>query len=204
MENWPFQATHSTLVSSGKLLVWRRARPPSLWNPANHELVETEQPDYITMDDLFCAGHSTLADGRVLAVGGTVVSNNIGSKESHIFDPATETSTRAADMTYGRWYPTITTLHDGRVLAMSGDISKTVRADIPEIYDPVLDTWTALPAAEIALENYPRNFVLPDGRVFYVGDNQRQSKVLDIETQTWVDIDRTIDPKDARAASAAM
>ncbi len=132
VEPWPIQAIHSTVVSSGKVLVWHNGLPPYLWNPTDHTLIETDSPEH--ENDLFCAGHTTLADGRVLAVGGEVDrTNEFGSKEVHIFDPDTETWTRVADLQFGRWYTTVTTLPDGRVLAMSGDITPDTRADIPEI-----------------------------------------------------------------------
>ena len=190
VEPWPIQGIHSTLISSGKVLVWRNGLPPYLWNPSDHSLIETDSPEYEELDDLFCAGHATLADGRVLAVGGTVDNRDkFGSKEVHVFDPDTETWTRVADLQQGRWYPTVTTLPDGRVLAMSGDITSDTRADIPEIYDPELNTWTPLPGAELNVENYPCNFVMPDGRIFYSACKRRDSQALDIETQNWVMVD---------------
>ena len=40
-------------------------------------------------------------------------------------------------MSYRRWYPSATTLGDGRVLVTSGgQTCLTCLADIPEIYDP--------------------------------------------------------------------
>ncbi len=207
VEQWPIRAIHSTVVSSGKILVWHDGLPPYLWNPTDHTLIETGSPDH--EGDLFCAGHTTLADGRVLAVGGTVDrTSHLGSTEAHIFDPDTETWTRVADLQIGRWYPTVTALPDGRVLAMSGDITPDTRADIPEIYDPKLNTWTPLPGAELHVENYPYNFVMPDGRIFYAAGKNLESKAdssaLDIETQKWDMVDTINHHGGSIEGSAAM
>ena len=48
-------------------------------------------------------------------------------------------------MNLGRWYGSATALPDGRLLATSGDDASTNKVTIPEIYDPVADSWTSLP-----------------------------------------------------------
>jgi hypothetical protein len=40
--------------------------------------------------DLYCAGHSTLADGRVIAVGGHNMNSNNGYRKVNIYDPEVE------------------------------------------------------------------------------------------------------------------
>ncbi|MFE7332312.1 galactose oxidase-like domain-containing protein, partial [Streptomyces sp. NPDC057565] len=71
----------------------------------------------------------------------------------------------------GRWYPTLVTLADGRVLAAGGHPARTDSRhwnNTPEIYDPAHDTWTIHPALGdlLAFVQYPRMHVLPDGKVF--------------------------------------
>ncbi len=75
--------------------------------------------------------------------------------------------TQGNPSTYGRWYPTLTTLADGRVLATSGRIQKEPKliATIPEIWDPATGFWSELSNATLSLELYPQMFLLPDGRV---------------------------------------
>ena len=46
---------------------------------------------------------------------------HIGIAVTALFDSATETWTQGAPMAYMRWYPTVTTLGDGKVLSTSGD-----------------------------------------------------------------------------------
>ena len=80
--------------------------------------------------NLFCVGNTQLADGRILAVGGHrptfAIGNNLGLPDANIFDPEDE-SWIGADagldqMESARWYPTTTTLGDGRVLTVAGTV----------------------------------------------------------------------------------
>lgn len=72
--------------------------------------------------NLFCAGHSTLSDGRLLVSGGHV-GHDVGIVDWRIFDPATRawiTPPPSDTMKYARWYGTDTTLPSGQVLTTSG------------------------------------------------------------------------------------
>jgi WD40 repeat protein len=54
---------------------------------------------------------------------------------------------------------------------------------VPEVWDGT--SWRKLTTASLALPNYPRTFVAPDGRVFYAGSD-RQSRYLDVTgTGSW-------------------
>lgn len=151
--------------------------------------------------DLFCSGHALLADGRLLVGGGTrkwggggdhPTGHFIGIREAYIFDPGDEqwhptgklVTQRAAEVgadkdiekTGGRWYPTLLTLADGRVLAVSGhpevDDSRHNNNSL-ELYDPTTGTWSIVGPLDypnidlIAARQYeyPRLHVLPDGSV---------------------------------------
>lgn len=80
--------------------------------------------------DLFCSGHSTLADGRMMLIGGawTPISP---CREVYTLDPAWRFGvsaapspwTAGASMAVQRWYGTATALADGRVLASAGTMS---------------------------------------------------------------------------------
>lgn len=74
--------------------------------------------------DIWCAGTSLLADGRVLVTGG-----NLDEDPAHVFtglntvftfDPWTESWQRHEPMRQGRWYPTQLLMPDGRTLIASG------------------------------------------------------------------------------------
>ena len=94
-----------------------------------------------------------------------------------------------------RWYPTATRLPDGRILAVSGarnNLSDII--NVPEVYDPSTDTWTSLTAATNAIPLYPFLFVLPDGRVAWVGNSEVASRtsVLNLSTLQWTVVDNRL------------
>lgn len=125
--------------------------------------------------DLFCGGQSLLPDGNVIVAGGTDKYNNtvgnsafLGLVDTFIFDRNTQKWTIVQPMAGGRWYPTQVTLGDGRVLAVSGLDENGNLNQVPEIYDPANNSWTAFqPSSRIPL--YAHLFLLEDGRVFYSG-----------------------------------
>ncbi|WP_329468468.1 galactose oxidase early set domain-containing protein [Streptomyces sp. NBC_01431] len=93
-----------------------------------------------------------------------------GIKDAYEFDPATEKYSKVGSMSEARWYPTLLTLADGRVLATSGldDVGQVVPGK-NEIYDPATRTWSAAPTRYFP--TYPSLFLLNGGKVFYSGSN---------------------------------
>ncbi len=69
--------------------------------------------------NIFCTGHSALADGKILITGGTE-GGEIGVATSALFTPSTRTGQATGNMGQRRWYPTTTTLPDGSALVSSG------------------------------------------------------------------------------------
>ena len=72
----------------------------------------------------------------------------------------------------GRWYPTLITLADGRVIAFAGHPSHEHiphEHENPEIYSAGKDTWEidANRRTDFSYRNYPRGHVMPDGRIFF-------------------------------------
>ena len=118
--------------------------------------------------DVFCAGQTLLADGKVLVAGGTDQYDPfIGARAAYLFDPHLEEWLRVGDMAGGRWYPTLVTLGDGRAVAVSG-------AEVPnEIYSRQ-DNWAVLPATTF-LPLYPHLHLMDDGRLFFTGGQLGQA-----------------------------
>lgn len=143
--------------------------------------------------DLFCSDQVQLSDGRILAVGGTDyysepnvpgtqfgVAELEGLKNGRIFNPATNQWTQTGSMQNGRWYPSLVTLPDGKVLVASGvtKLVKPVYPDQPlssgtnvkqlEVYDPATGAWSTLPdTANRSLPLFPRLHLLPNGHIYY-------------------------------------
>jgi galactose oxidase-like protein/carboxypeptidase family protein/flagellar hook capping protein FlgD len=163
--DWGVQGKHMVLLPTSKVLVWPTGENARVWNPATGAFV----PVPATFGDLHCAAQATLADGRAIVIGGVLVDPHIGTKVTAIFDPFSNTWTDGRPMNYARWYGTATTLPDGRLLATSGDDEHGNRVTLPEIYDPIADTWTVLTGANRNQNLYPFMYVLPNGRIYEAG-----------------------------------
>jgi hypothetical protein len=144
--------------------------------------------------DVFCSGHSQLADGRLVVSGGTKAwggdhaghqhgLNFLGEHATWIYHPRARQWKRVLDMNFepgqpdggGRWYPTLVTLANGESLAVAGHPFQTDSRhnnDTPERYSPAADSWTLLTTERldqgIRDRYYPRFHLLPDGNVFFV------------------------------------
>ncbi|MFH9229963.1 galactose oxidase-like domain-containing protein [Streptomyces lydicus] len=94
-----------------------------------------------------------------------------GIKDSFEFDPVAERYLPVDPMNEARWYPTLTTLQDGKVLSVSGldDIGQVVPGK-QEIYNPTTKKWRYLPSRRF-FPTYPALFLTDRGRVFYTGSN---------------------------------
>ncbi|WP_367431462.1 radical copper oxidase GlxA [Streptomyces celluloflavus] len=94
-----------------------------------------------------------------------------GIKDSFEFDPVAERYISVDPMNEARWYPTLTTLEDGKVLSVSGldEIGQVVPGK-NEIYDPATKKWTYLPKQRF-FPTYPALFLTDKGRIFYTGSN---------------------------------
>ncbi|MDQ1673558.1 MAG: hypothetical protein QOC98_2120 [Frankiaceae bacterium] len=176
--------------------------------------------------DLFCSDQVLLSDGRVLAAGGTAyyfepgfantgATELEGLKNSRIYNPSTNRWTQSGSMHYGRWYPSMVTLANGRVLVTSG-VTKLFKPIYPnrptdsganvrqtETYNPATGQFsTNPPSANKSLPLYPRLHLLPDGKVYYDAGGQtfnpqgeavdeatwNTTSVYDPAKQNWTDI----------------
>ena len=168
----PMVQVHQNLLLDGRVLSFGGSNGiPQVFDPATGSF--TAVPISSVM---FCSGHTWLPDGRLLVSGGGT-GNGLGHPNSDIFDPTTASWIVGPNMAYARWYPTNTTLPTGEVLTAAGADENGNPVPIPEIGDGT--TWRQLTGASLALPNYPRNFVAPDGRIFTAGPSQ-QSRWLDV------------------------
>ena len=152
---------HAAMLHTGKVLLWSGTAEVGdpmvsrLWDPATD--ARTGQT---YGEDLFCAGHTFLPDGRLCVAGGAPAGT---LTSTHIFDPTAETWTKVADMNEARWYPTVLPLPDGRILAASGSGASGV-----EVYDAAANAWQFVSGATRTFnELYPSLHQLPAGQIFY-------------------------------------
>lgn len=126
-----------------------------------------------------------------------------GIRDSFEFDPVAEKYIKVDPMNEARWYPTLTTLSDGRVLSVSGldDIGQLVPGK-NETYDPKTRKWTYTKGIR-QFPTYPALFQMEDGKIFYSGANAgygpdnvgRTPGIWDLETNKFQKIPGLSDPK---------
>ena len=101
--------------------------------------------------DLFCAGQCQLPDGNILLCGGTALYENDinncngrwhGARYAYEFDVNTGSLVQQAQMNAGRWYPTLVTLPDGKVLVVSGFDEYGSYNYLAEVYNPSTKSWS--------------------------------------------------------------
>ena len=119
--------------------------------------------------DLFCCAHSFRPDGRLMVAGGTLQYDPFkGEQAALVFDPSNQQWTKVASMNRGRWYPTVLTLGNGQILALSGlDVNGNLDT-YPEIYSGS-SGWRAFSRPTSRLPMYAHLFLLSSGKVFYSG-----------------------------------
>jgi Domain of unknown function (DUF1929)/Bacterial Ig domain/Concanavalin A-like lectin/glucanases superfamily len=192
VSNWPLVSVHAILLPTGDVLAFDGAAQNGaayLWNPTSNTFTSRN-----AADNIFCAGHCLLPDGRVLVVGGHIA-NFVGIPDANLFNPSTANWTQIPSMSFGRWYPTAITLPDGRVLVVAGDDGcHGCVAAIPEIYNPTANSWVQLNGAAKSIPQYPHLFVLSDGLILATGTFEQPiaTQLLDINAQTWTIIDPVV------------
>ena len=136
-----------------------------VYNPVTKTKVLVKTPD-----DLFCAGHVLLPDGRALVTGGTLGKSPWrGTRTQYAFNFVTETYQKLPDMAVGRWYPSVVTMSDGRQLITSGYDESGAKTSIVEIFDPKTNITSRLTPTR-TLPLYPRTFqTSKPGEIFHTG-----------------------------------
>lgn len=176
---WPNVAVHLHLLPNRQVLAWGASGGPQLWNPATGAF--TARP---SQDNLFCAGHAFLPDGRLLIAGGHIATgrglpdvNTFTAGAGYVAGPA---------MQRGRWYPSVTTMANGQAVIIAGrDQSGTV-VPIPEVWGA--GNLRQLTGASQSFPYYPRAFLAPNGKLFYAGELQ-MTRYLDVAgTGRWTNV----------------
>ncbi|MEV5153471.1 kelch motif-containing protein [Streptomyces werraensis] len=126
-----------------------------------------------------------------------------GIRDAYEFDPVAEKYIKVDPMKEARWYPTLTTLSDGKILSVSGldDIGQLVPGK-NEIYDPETKEWEYTDK-ERQFPTYPALFLMQNGKIFYSGSNAgygpddvgREPGVWDVKTNMFKKIPGLSDPE---------
>ena len=188
--SWPLEVTHASLLPNGKVIGWSpwKGDNAHLWDPSTNTITASPKVGY----NIFCAGHSHLADGRVLVTGGQLGAVLYGLPNASIYDPKTDSWSAAPNMHAPRWYPTNTSLGNGDVLVTSGQMDPARGyLGLPQVFQAASNTWQDLSSAQLILPLYPRMILAPNGKVFYAGEST-QSRYLDTTgTGQWTAVAKT-------------
>lgn len=172
----PIVAVHTHLLPDGKVMFWGH-QPPQLWDLSASTFTPLPQPHW-----LYCAGHAFLPNGRLLVAGGHL-KNHYGLPDAKLFSYSTKSWSVAPPMARGRWYPTLTSLGTGKVVALAGRDQTSTTVPVPELWTG--SGWRSLSGASLSLPYYPRSFLAPNGRVFYAGELQQTYYLKTSGTGSW-------------------
>ncbi len=200
VQTWPFRAVHAALLPNGKVLFWSyysEALNPQIWDPVANTVTPAATISY----SIFCAGMSFLPDGRLFVSGGHIA-DFTGFNKTSVYDPKANTWTSESGMNAGRWYPTNTTLANGNVLVMGGDInSNTNTNNLPQVWNPGANTFQSLTTALLSLPLYPRMFAAPNGKAFYAGPTSPSRYLSTSGTGAWSTVaNLNVSPRDYGSA----
>lgn len=176
----PFGGTNSAvLLPDGRVMMCHDTLDPVLFDP----VARTAIPAAASPRLQGCHAVTVLPDGRVIYVGGADVPvYGPGTRQVKTYDPATDSWDPQNDMLGYRWYPTLVTLPDGRLLAIGGgNENNPQRSRTSEVMNPVTMTWS--PAGDVALGNEVSPIT-----VLYTGDvlmTHRPPQLFDPSTLAW-------------------
>lgn len=214
---WPVTGIHMSLLHTGHVLLWsvddsNELEDDNVFGYGEPYLLDPSGDCFDQADgcftakpnpaNIFCGGHAQLSDGSVLVNGGHV-RNDVGLADTFLFQYDREAddwnwTPRGAlpDSHFARWYSTLTTLPDGRILNVSGSekrcaagsanagqlcldhdacgdeedlLCETQLVAPPEVFDPATREWSLIDTINDAVQYYPFNFVAPNGQVFFAG-----------------------------------
>jgi Domain of unknown function (DUF1929) len=144
-----------------------------LWDPTTPGVCPKEIP-MPPGKDLFCSGHSHLADGSVLFFGGTSrygVTHGVyygGIRESYVFDDVTETFIAKGLMNVARWYPNGPINAAGNPIVVAGLDLKSKLTSVNELYSPATGRFTKLTGPR-AFPMYASMVLRKNGTLCYTG-----------------------------------
>ena len=190
----PINPVHVALMHTGKVLVIsgsgndpdNKTLEAAVWEPRN-DTVRTFRIAW----DMFCNGMVVLPDGRPFVLGGTLKYDIfLGYPRTSAFSPSTELFANMPSMGSGRWYPTGTVLGNGSVMVLSGlnDADGGVNTSV-QIWNGA--TWTAAGTVFDGVPLYPREHLLPNGKVFESGANPN-SQMFDPSANSWTAVATTL------------
>jgi len=202
----PINPVHIALLNTGNVLVVSGSGNVATETNYRAGLLNPQTGSTTTQPvtwDMFCNAMVVLPDGRVLVNGGTLQYDPFhGSPKNTVYDPVTGVFTDVQNMAHGRWYPTATTLGDGKVMSFSGLLETGGTNTSVEIYTPGTG-WSQQYTAGWTPPLYPRLHLLPDGNVFYSGSGTG-SRIFNTTNKTWSGVVATTNYPNSRTYGTSV
>jgi PKD repeat protein len=204
----PINPVHAALMNNGKVLIvsgsGNVAAETNFRSAVYDPVADTLQVTSSQPWDMFCNGMVVLSDGRVFINGGNRKYDPFwGWNKNAVFDPATGLFTDVQPMLHGRWYPTVTTLGDGRVMTFSGLDENSATNTSVEIYTPGSGWSQEYARGAWTPPLYPRMHLLRNGNVIYVGSGTG-SRIFDTAAKTWSGIVATTNSPTTRTYGTSV
>ena len=209
----PVVGVSAILLHTGKVMFWsydpvNYHNPKKgndgvgyIWNPLTRAGYNIPPPE-----NIWCAGHTILNDGRVYVAGGNLryPDGNAppgqgswqGTLTNYTFNPHQEIWAKQPDMVRGRWYPSVTKLADNRVVITSGidETGSNAINNVVEVFTPDPNINGIGRVNAVGLHNssglYPLQFVLPSGQMLEAGPSADSSFQLNPATWNWTGLPR--------------
>ena len=174
---WPLIAIHAALLPDGRVMTYGTNADGQqtgrfiydVWDARGELNAGHLTLPNTTTTDLFCNAQTMLPSGDLFMAGGdnfvNGATNNLGNRDSAYFNPRNNTLSNGSSMNRPRWYATVTTMANADVYIQGGSGG----ADRPEVrgangqFKLLSEAKTA--ALDIG-ENYPRNWLTQDDRIF--------------------------------------
>jgi YVTN family beta-propeller protein len=187
---WPHIPISMATLADGRVLTWSSTETnafPSSTEISRSALYDPSTGTFQTTDnnfhDMFCAGVSTLEDGRIVAAGGNPFDTRVST-----FNPATLVWSALASLNQNRWYGTLLALPSNELFSTFANAA----GNTSERYNPATNGWTPTTGATMqdllneqnsengqtavnnsgGLEWWGQMAVAPDGRVIHGGPTQ--------------------------------
>ncbi len=136
-----------------------------------------------------------------------------GTSRAYIFDPAKERYERVSNMQIARWYPTLASLPNGNVLAVSGlDQFGRMIQGTNEEYNLKTGKWAVDWQLTRVFPTYPALFTMPNGKLFFSGSNAgygsatigRTSGIWDLKNNSFQKILGMRNPHDTETSGSVL
>jgi hypothetical protein len=166
------------LMPNGRLVITGFRREIYSWNPADGRFTLLGNTriyrDYGTT--FLCPLNNTSSEkGKILVVGGSATVTDPATTSVEMLDFNASSSSvpvirNVSPIAHRRKFPNPVILPNGKLVIFGGHENvSSIKVLIPEMFDPITETWQDLPAATVPRSYHGVALLLPDGRVWVAG-----------------------------------